>query len=139
MSFVKDAYDKGSRPRKSPSDALLLRDGRSHRVLVDSGGRLTAHGAAYEAHSGEALPTGGFDNTQTPPSRNGNVETIKMRGGKESVVRRFDPATGGFTYTRLGRTFYSQRRTEYVVRVPVKYAGTRHDGRPQCRHPPERN
>ena len=41
-------YDKGSRPRKSPSDALLLRDGRAHRVLVDSAGRLTVHGAAYE-------------------------------------------------------------------------------------------
>ena len=94
---------------------------------MDSGGRLTAHGAAYEAHSGEALPTGGFDNSQTPV-RVSNVETIKMRGDKESVVRRFDPATGGFTYTRLGRTFYSQRRTEYVVRVPVKYEGTRHDG-----------
>ena len=92
MSFVKDAYDKGSRPRTSPSDALLLRDGRAHRVLVDSGGRLTTHGVAYEAHSGESLPVGGFDNTQTP-TRNGNVETIKMRGGKDSVVRRFDLAT----------------------------------------------
>jgi hypothetical protein len=69
MSFVKNAYDKGSRPRASPSDALLLRDGRAHRVLVDSGGRLTVHGAAYEAHSGEALPVGGFDSTQTPPAR----------------------------------------------------------------------
>ena len=115
MSFVKDAYDKGSRPRASPSDALLLRDGRAHRVLVDSGGRLTVHGAAYEAHSGEALPVGGFDSTQTPTrAGNGNTETIRMRGGKESVVRRFDLATGKFTYTRLGRTFYSQRRTEYV-------------------------
>ena len=44
------------------------------------------------------------------------------------MVRRFDLATGAFTYTRLGRTFYSQRRTEYVVRLPVKYQGTRHDG-----------
>ncbi len=129
MSFVKDAYDKGSRPRTSPSDALLLRDGRAHRVLGDSGGRLTVHGAAYEAHSGEALPVGGFDSTQTPTrSGNGNSETIKMRGGKESVVRKFDLATGNFTYTRLGRTFYSQRRTEYVVRLPVKYQGTRPDG-----------
>ena len=74
MCFVKEAYDKGSRPRKSPSDALLLRDGCAHRVLVDSGGRLTAHGAAYEAHSGESLPVGGFENTQTPV-RNGKWRT----------------------------------------------------------------
>ena len=119
MSFIKDAYDKGLRPKNTASDALLLRDGRSSRVLVDSGGRLTVHGAAYEAHSGEALPTVGFDNTQTPV-RKGNTETIKMRGGKDSVVRRFDLATGDFNYTRLGRTFYSQRRTGFVVRLPVK-------------------
>jgi hypothetical protein len=107
MSFIKDAYDKGLRPRNTPSDALLLRDGRSSRVLVDSGGRLTVHGAAYEAHSGESLPIGGFDSTQTPV-RNGNTETIKMRGSKDSVVRRFDLATGAFTYTRLGKDFMSR-------------------------------
>ena len=101
MSFIKDAFDKGLRPKHSPSDALLLRDGRSHRVLVDSSGRLTAHGAAYEAHSGESLPLGGFDTTQTPV-RKGNTETIRMRG-KDMVVRRFDLATNAFKYTRLGK------------------------------------
>jgi len=61
------------------------------------------------------------------------VETIKMRGGKESVVRRFDPATGGWKYTRLGSQFYSKRRTEYVVRVAATFAGTRSNGTPYSR------
>ena len=132
MSFITDAYDKGLRPRTSASGVLLMRDGRKHRVLVDQGGNLTAQGRAYEEHSGDTLPVGGYDDTQTP-TRTGNVETIKMRGGKESVVRRFDPATGGWKYTRLGSQFYSKRRTEYVVRVAATFAGTRSNGTPYSR------
>jgi hypothetical protein len=132
MSFITDAYDKGLRPRTSASGVLLLRDGRMHRVLVDQGGNLTAQGRAYEAHSGENLPVGGYDGTQAP-TRQGNVETIKMRGGKESVVRRFDPATGGFKYTRLGSQFYAQRRTQYIIRVAATFAGTRPDNTPYSR------
>ena len=127
MSFTSDAYDKGLRPRASASGALLMRDGRKHRILVDQGGNLTAQGRAYEAHSGSSLPVGGYDDTQTP-SRQGNVETIRMRGGKESVVRRFDPATGGWKHTRLGSQFYSKRRTESVIRVAATFAGTRSNG-----------
>jgi hypothetical protein len=79
------------------------------------------------------LPTGGYADDQTP-TRTGNVETIKMRGGKENVVRRFDPATGGWKYTRLGNAFYSKRRTEFVVRVAATFAGTRSNGTPYSRH-----
>ena len=109
MSFVEAAFAKGLRARPSPSDGMLLRDGNRHRVLVDSSGTLTKFGREYEALV-ETLPAGGYDATQTP-SRTGNVETVRMRGGKEAVVRRWDPATGAFRYTRLGRAFYGQRRT----------------------------
>ena len=87
MSFIETAYAKGLRARASPSDGLLLRDGTRHRVLVDSAGALTKFGREYEALAGESLPAGGYDATQTP-SRTGNVETVRMRGGNESVVRR---------------------------------------------------
>ncbi len=82
MIFIADAYDKGLRPRTSASGVLLMRDGRNHRVLVDQGGNLTAQGRLYEAHSGDSLPQGSYDDTQTP-SRQGNVETITMRGQGE--------------------------------------------------------
>ena len=81
-------------------------------------------GREYEALNGQSLPVGGFDDTQTP-TRLGNVESIRMRGGKSAVVRRFDPASAAFTYTRLGRQFFSRRRTEYVVSVPAGFWGTR--------------
>ena len=61
MSFVETAFNKGLRPRASPSDALLLRDDARHRILVDVGGVLTVHGREYEGLSGERLPIGGYD------------------------------------------------------------------------------
>ncbi len=56
MSFVETAYNKGLRARASPTDALLLRDGARHRILVDSAGSLTKFGREYEGLSGESLP-----------------------------------------------------------------------------------
>ena len=81
MSFVEAAFGKGRRPKSSPSDATILRDGRRHRTLVDSTGRLTDAGREYEALSGEALSVGGYDSRQTP-TRVGNVETIRLRGAQ---------------------------------------------------------
>ena len=127
MNFVETAYTKGLRARPSPSDGLLLRDGTRHRVLVDSSGTLTKFGREYEALAGEPLPAGGYDSSQTP-SRTGNVETVRMRGGREAVVRRWDPATGAFRYTRLGLAFYGQRRIQWVVKVPARFEGARPNG-----------
>ena len=127
MNFVETAYTKGLRARPSPSDGLLLRDGTRHRVLVDSSGTLTKFGREYEALAGEPLPAGGYDATQNP-SRTGNVETVRLRGGKEAIVRRWDPSTGAFRYTRLGRAFYGQRRTQWVVKVPARFEGARPNG-----------
>ena len=86
MSLMETAYAKGLRARPSPSDGLLLRDGTRHRVLVDSSGTLTKFGREYEALAGP-LPAGGYDATQNP-TRTGNMETVRLRGGKEAIVRR---------------------------------------------------
>ncbi len=93
---------------------------------------LTVHGREYEA-LGESLPQGGgYDPSQTP-TRVNNTETIRTRAGKTAVVRRYDVATGKFAYTRVGRQFYSLRRTEYVVSVPARFTGTRSNGAPYQR------
>ncbi len=57
-----------------------------------------------------------------------------MRGGRSAAVRRFDPAAAEFTYTRLGRQFFSRRRTEYVVSVPARLSGTRTNGNAYTRN-----
>ena len=128
MTFVSIAHGKGIVPRTTPSDSLILRDGSSFRTLVNNAGTLSVHGREYEALTGEALPQGGgFDSSQTP-TRVNNTETIRTRAGKSAIVRRYEVATGKFTYTRLGRQFFSRRRTEYVVSVPASFSGKRTNG-----------
>ena len=128
MIFVSVAHGKGIVPRTTPSDSLILRDGASFRTLVNNSGTLTVHGREYEALTGEGLPQGGgFDPSQVP-TRVNNTESIRTRAGETVVVRRFDPAVGGFIYTHMGRQFYSRRRAEYVVSVPARFNGTRPNG-----------
>ena len=102
QAFLESAIAAGSAPRKTPSDAVILRRGGEHRVLVNIAGNLTAAGRAYQELTGAALETQSYDPNQTT-TRSGNVEYIKMRRGKEKAVRTYDPATGEFTYTALGK------------------------------------
>ena len=89
---------------------------------------------ANEMQSGNALPAGGFDPTQQP-RRMGDVEFMKTRnGGKDKVVRRFDPATGKWRYTALGMAFFSIKGIEFVVRIPAIFAGTKANGEAYSRH-----
>jgi hypothetical protein len=122
------ALASGKRASKTGRDAWVLRgEGKQHRVLVDSGGTLTKWGSAYEAHTGESLPRGKFDDSQNA-TREGNTETIALRGGGRGVVRTFDAqARGGggrWKYTALGRAFFATKRIEWLVRVPATFKGT---------------
>ena len=38
-----------------------------------------------------------------------------LRGGKEKVVRRYDPVTNDYKYTALGKRFYGRQQIQYVV------------------------
>ena len=84
------ALASGKRASKTGSDAWVLRgEGKQHRVLVDSGGALTRWGSAYESHTGESLPRGKFGTAQSA-TREGNTESIALRGGGQGTVRTFD-------------------------------------------------
>ena len=84
-------------------------------------------GAYYEQVSGTTLPVGGFDTSQAPV-REGDTEYIRLRGGERKAVRRWDPATQDYTFTALGKTYYSRLKRNYVVQVPVKVTGVRKNG-----------
>ena len=133
MQFITEAIAKGIEPMKTETDKIVLRDGRKYRMLVGVDGKLTKAGRFYENWTGKELPKEGYDVTQTP-IRTGNAETIKLRGGKEKVVRRYDPATNDYNYTALGKRFYGQRQIQYVVRVPATFSGTRSNGQPYNRN-----
>ena len=84
-------------------------------------------GAEYERQTGNVTPAGGYDATQAP-RRNGDVEYIRLRGSLEKVVRKYDQTTNAWKYTALGGKFFSQRRVEFIVKIPAMFDGTRSNG-----------
>ncbi len=68
-AFVRQALGKGLTPSRTASDALILRDGRQHKILVGVHGQVTPAGRAYEGQRGESLPREGFDPDQRPLRR----------------------------------------------------------------------
>mgnify|MGYP000063904627 CR=1 FL=1 len=116
MEFITTALAANRQPTQSATAQLILRNGKAFRTLLDAKGKRTKWGIEYERQSGNELPSGGFDATQQP-RRNGDVEfiTIGGGGGTDKVVRRFDPATGKWKYTALGKMFFSIKRIEFVV------------------------
>ena len=122
MEFITSALAANRQPTQSATAQLILRNGKAFRTLLDAKGKRTKWGLEYERQSGNELPAGGFDPTQQP-RRVGDVEFIKTRGngGMDKVVRRFDPATGKWRYTALGRTFFSIKRIELPYSCDLRW------------------
>jgi len=108
------------------SEGIGVRSGRRLITLVDSGGKKTAAGKWWEKKSGEALPEGGF--MQQKAMREGNTETIRLRDGRKGITRRWDPGSGEYKFTALGKKYYSTLRRNYVVDVPIVVNGKRQNG-----------
>ena len=87
MEFLRAAIAAGGTPQIAASGATVLRQGRKHRQLVTSAGKVTEAGRLYEGESGIALDTNSYATDQTP-QREGNAEYISMRRGQDRIVRR---------------------------------------------------
>ena len=113
----------GHHPRVTvrSSSVVLPGPGKAFVRLVDPAGRLTSAGERYKHLTGQH-PGG-----EGSISREGNTEFL-TKGGAKRVVRRWDPVSRQWTYTALGRQYYSRQRSEYVVFIPVRRHGRRNDG-----------
>jgi len=133
IQFLNKAIEANNRPKKTPNDSILLRHGNQYKTLVSTSGSLTKAGEEYQKLTNSTLLTFSYDAQQTP-KRIGNQEFIKLRGrgGKERLVRTFDPTAndgqGKYKYTQIGKRFFANKKTEYVVRVPAKFKGQRANG-----------
>ncbi len=90
--------------RLKGSEAQALKLGRSTIKLVGNDGESTAAGKYWAIRSGTPLPAGGF--MQQEAVREGNVEYIKLAGGRKGATRKWDEATGLFKFTKLGNEYY---------------------------------
>ena len=118
------AIDKRTQPHRSKSNNILLRLGGKGYATLQAAVGLTAAGEYYYARS-----------NQTPPDEF-DGGTLQQRGateylvsnGKARVLRRY--SNGDYTYTALGRRYFREHTTSYLVNVPglIKKPGSRSRG-----------
>jgi hypothetical protein len=96
----------GLQPHTTSTGAVLARQGTRFQTLVDTRGQRTQVGRYYEQASSSNLPAGGFDPSQAP-TRSGDTEYIRMRGGEQRATRRWDPAISDYRFTDLGQSYYT--------------------------------
>ncbi len=59
--------------------------------------------------------------------KRGAKDYIRTRDGRDALVRSLK-ADGSVSLTRLGRSYFRRKQTEYVVQVPVVVSGTNKRG-----------
>ena len=93
--FLADAIEANVAPRVTHGDSTILKHNGSYRVLVNPSGDVTRAGKAYQTLTGTQLEASSWEPNQVP-KRSVNVETIKLRSGKEKEVRRYDPTATSY-------------------------------------------
>ena len=100
-----------------------------YRVLAQADGELTSAGRAWQDMVGPDAPlltTGTRGQTfqsDQPTEQRGASEYIKLRNGKEAIVRTWTGSN--FVYTQMGRAYFAKKPSKYIVEVPVKIVGRR--------------
>ena len=119
------AITGNTRPHRSKQQDLLLRlgTGRSYARLQQDG-QLTPAGEYYYRKTGDTPPDE-FDNATV--RQRGATEYL-VANGKARVLRRY--SNGDYTYTALGRRYFREHTTSYLVNVPglIKKPGSRSRG-----------
>ena len=121
------AIDSSAQPYRSKANNLLLRLGeKSYATLQGSSGGLTGAGRYYYEKSGQAQP----DEFDGGTLQQRGATDYLVRAGKARVLRRFQG--GEYTYTALGKRYFREHTTSYLVNVPgiIKKARRTEQGRP---------
>ena len=119
---------------RSTQTTLTLRrnPGRSSYALLGRpDGSLTPAGEYYYGASGTERPSAQFD-PSTPLIKRGSSDYITTRNGEQTLVRTLRP-DGTYTLTRLGRLYFRNSKTEYIVSIPAFVRGQNARGQVQNR------
>ena len=102
------------------SNALRLRFTNGKYVyLLNKDGKVTEYGRYwYDEVKNEATPRTQFDPNARLVKKI-RTDYIRTMDGKEKAVRTWKPQLGTYTYTALGREYFSQRPRRYIVNVPM--------------------
>ena len=105
-------------------------EGRKKYLVLANGSTLTRAGQYYYEKTGQPKPIAHFDRNQQTV-RKGDGDYIRTRSGLQRV-RQLE-AGGNMKLTALGRKFYKDKHTEYIIEVPVRIEVTDSKGRKRIR------
>ena len=127
---IRRAAQGGVRARTNAqgSQRLPLANNRLREVLLSRpNGELTRAGQFYYGLVGGRPPSRQFDEEQ-PLIREGPTDYILLRSGVKKAVRSLQP-DGSYHLTKLGKSFFREKYTDWLAHVPVRITGTRQRGR----------
>ena len=110
----------GRTPRRVASGRTILAtgqgEGRKKYVVLANGDQLTRAGEYWYEKTSQARPNRHFDPNQKT-TRKGDGDYIQTNAGLKRV-RQLGP-DGQMKLTALGKNFYKNKHTEYVIEIPV--------------------
>ena len=121
--------EAGASARTSGQGSELLRLPSGQQLLLSRpNGQPTRAGQFYYQLAGRRAPSRRFNENQQLV-RDGPNDYIYLRGGTKKLVRSLQP-DGNYRVTKLGKSFFRDKWTEYLAHMPVRIRGRRRNGRP---------
>ena len=121
--------EAGASARTSGQGSELLRLPSGQQLLLSRpNGQPTRAGQFYYQLAGRRAPSRRFNENQQLV-RDGPNDYIYLRGGTKKLVRSLQP-DGNYRVTKLGKSFFRDKWTDYLAHMPVRIRGRRRNGRP---------
>jgi hypothetical protein len=124
---IRDAIN--ARDPQRTKNGFILRFGNArnsgYRYLTRNN-EPTPAGEFWREITGKPLPLDVFDEN-APITIRGRTEYIETSNGQQAL-RSWDAARQRYKYTPLGRKYYKNKRSRFVVNVPAKIYGKRING-----------
>ena len=128
------AITAGRLPRHTAAGRTVLAtgqgEGRKKYLVLANGSKLTRAGQYWYERTNQDPPIAHYNRNQETV-RKGDGDYIKTRSGLQRV-RQLEP-DGSMKLTALGRKFYKDKHTEYIVEVPVIITVTDEQGKRRIR------
>ena len=122
---IRLAVEAGRELKRGESGSVSLRFGGGGLTYLVRQGKKTESGAFYEQLSNTELGET-WDPNQIP-TKSGRTDKILTSSGQRAV-RTWLPTTSTYKYTKLGKSFYAKKKSEYLVHIPVVIQGVRENG-----------
>ena len=116
--------------RARNSQAMRLQLPNKTITLVNASGKATEAGKYfYQKLRRQPIPDAKFDDDAVTYRKDGGrTDFVRLRIGAEVRLCTWNPASGKFDYSEMGKQFYKRRPRAYIVQVPATVWTKRRNG-----------